>query len=58
MLKWTGKADLQRIDIGIAMCHFDLVCIEKVLMGKWLVHDPNLAMPDEPTGYRVSWVAD
>ena len=56
VLKWTGRADLQRI--GIAMCHFDLVCNEKGHTGKWLVHDPKLALPDELTGYCVSWVAD
>ena len=58
VLKWTGNADLQRIDIGIAMCHFDLVCNEKGPTGKWLVHDPKLALPNEFTGYRVSWMAD
>ena len=58
VLKWTGKADLQRIDIGIAMCHFELTCNEKESTGRWLVHDPNLPLPDELTGYKVSWIGD
>ncbi len=48
-------ADLQRVDMGIAMCHFELTAKELGLRGKWVVDEPGLAMPDERTEYTVSW---
>ncbi len=33
-------ADLQRVDMGIAMCHFDLVARERGLSGGWVVDPP------------------
>jgi hypothetical protein len=33
-------SDLQRIDIGIAMCHFELTAQEANLKGKWVEDDP------------------
>ncbi len=47
--------DMQRVDIGIAMCHFELAALELGLAGKWQVADPTLAVPDELTEYVVSW---
>jgi nitroreductase len=48
-------ADLQRIDLGIAMCHFELVAREGGLAGDWVVRDPGMALPDRATDYVVSW---
>ncbi|MBN1310530.1 MAG: nitroreductase [Anaerolineae bacterium] len=48
-------ADLQRVDIGIAMCHFELTTNELGLAGQWEVADPGLAVPDTNTEYIVSW---
>jgi len=48
-------ADLQRVDIGIAMCHFELTANELGLKGKWEVADPGLAVPDTATEYIVTW---
>jgi nitroreductase len=48
-------ADLQRVDVGIAMCHFDLTREELGLAGKWVVSDPNIEKPDSLTEYVVSW---
>jgi len=48
--------DLQRIDSGIAMCHFDLSAGELGLRGKWTVAEPPIAKPDRETEYIVSWV--
>jgi nitroreductase len=48
-------ADLQRVDIGIAMCHFDLSARELGLSGCWLVNDPGLQLPDDLTEYTASW---
>ena len=47
--------DMQLIDMGIAMCHFELACNEKNIEGKWVVNDPQLQVPDEHTEYMISW---
>ena len=44
-------ADLQRVDLGIAMCHFELVARESGRDGRWVVEDPGLALPGP--GHRV-----
>jgi hypothetical protein len=49
-------ADLQRVDMGIAMCHFELAARELDLQGSWVIDEPQLAMP-EGTEYTVSWIA-
>jgi nitroreductase len=49
-------ADLQRVDLGIAMCHFELPARELGLAGRWVVEDPNIAKPDDRTEYIVSWI--
>ena len=49
-------ADLQRVDMGIAMCHFELTARELGLDGKWARMNPGLEIPDERTEYVVSWV--
>ena len=51
-------ADLQRVDMGIAMCHFELVAREHGLAGGWVVRDPGLPLPGKDTEYTVTWVAD
>jgi nitroreductase len=48
-------ADLQRVDIGIAMCHFELTAKELGLSGQWKIADPGLALPSSTTEYVVSW---
>lgn len=50
-------ADLQRVDMGIAMCHFELTAREQGLAGKWERMNPGLETPDARTEYVVSWVA-
>jgi nitroreductase len=47
-------ADLQRVDMGIAMCHFALSARELGLKGDWVVEEPTLALP-ERTEYTVTW---
>jgi nitroreductase len=49
-------ADLQRVDLGIAMCHFELAVRESGLTGQWAVQDPGIAPPDDRTEYIVSWI--
>lgn len=48
-------ADLQRLDIGIAMCHFDLTVQQLGLPGDWSVSDPGLELLDEKTLYIATW---
>jgi len=52
----VGVADLQRADMGIAMCHFELSAAEMGLAGQWQVSDPGLEVPGDLTTYTASWV--
>jgi len=54
--KMLKMADLQRIDMGIAMCHFELTAREQGISGSWIVNDPDIDMPEKPLEYTVSWV--
>jgi nitroreductase len=49
------QVDFQKLDIGIAMCHFDLCAKEASLKGSWVSEDPGI----ENSGkyeYVASWV--
>jgi len=48
-------ADLQRVDLGIAICHFELTTKEMGLEGEWEVNEPGIAKPDTLTEYIASW---
>lgn len=48
-------ADLQRVDMGIAMCHFELTARELGLAGHWVVHEPALAAPLDTGEYVATW---
>lgn len=50
-----GIADLQRVDIGIAMCHFELVIREAGLSGGWVVDAPEFFVPGPNVEYVASW---
>lgn len=47
--------DLQRLDMGIAMCHFELSANELGLKGEWVVEKGLDKYPDALTMYVVSW---
>lgn len=47
--------DLQRLDMGIAMCHFELTARELGLEGEWVVEEDVVKYPDALTEYVVSW---
>lgn len=51
-----GLADLQRIDIGIAMAHFELSTIEVGQSGKWVMNDPDLSGAKPGLEYNITWV--
>ncbi len=48
------SSDLQRVDMGIAMCHFELTAKELGLNGQWELDNPALALP-ELTEYIMTW---
>lgn len=54
--KLLKVADVQRLDMGIAMCHFELSARELGLAGRWVVAEPDIPKPDMNTEYTVSWV--
>lgn len=49
--------DIQRLDLGIAICHFDLASRELGLTGKWGVNEPALARLSSGTEYVASFVS-
>jgi hypothetical protein len=51
-------ADLQRVDMGIAMCHFELATRERGLAGRWLVEQPALDAMPAGLEYTVSWIPE
>jgi hypothetical protein len=56
----TGRfmaADLQRVDMGIAMSHFEFTADELGLAGEWTVQEPAIEKPGERTEYVVSWLS-
>mgnify|MGYP003586694545 CR=1 FL=1 len=54
--RWLGVADLQRVDVGIAMCHFELAARELGLPGRWDIAEPAIRKPDSLTEYTASWI--
>ncbi len=57
LVRLTTVADLQRMDMGIAMSHFELTLREGDLNGRWEILSPQIEIPDEFTEYTVSWVS-
>jgi len=53
---FLGLADLQRVDIGIAMCHFHLTASELGLTGAWTLQEPAFERPDARLEYIVTWM--
>jgi nitroreductase len=52
--KILKMADLQKIDMGIAMCHFELTAKEAGLKGKWAESDPQIQSGRNE--YIISWI--
>jgi nitroreductase len=48
-------ADLQRVDMGIAMCHFELAAHELGLAGHWVLEKPQIGLPGPATEYTATW---
>jgi hypothetical protein len=49
-------ADLQRVDMGIAMCHFEMTAGELGLKGRWEIKEPKIEKPDTLCEYTISWI--
>jgi hypothetical protein len=56
--KATDKEDSQRVDIGVAMCHFELTALEAGLSGKWQVEYPGIGLPSGNAEYVVTWIGE
>ena len=50
--------DIQRLDLGIAACHFDLTAKEKDLKGGFQILPDALKAAPERAVYRFSWVPE
>ena len=55
LTRFMGIVDIQRLDTGIAMCHFELTARQLGLTGGWTVLEPAIARPDDQTEYCVTW---
>jgi nitroreductase len=53
-----GVSDLQRLEIGIAMCHFELTARELGLRGRWRVESPPDVHPPQALEYVSTWQAE
>ena len=53
----SPEIDLQRVDLGIAICHFELRAKEMDLKGQWKHIDLNMPRP-ENLEYIHSWMMD
>ena len=54
--KFYERKQLQRIDMGIAMCHFELALSDAGISGKWVIEDPGIS--SSGADYVVSWKED
>jgi len=54
-LKFLKLADLQRLDIGIAMCHFELAAEESGLKGTWEKTSSSAKINKKEFEYIASW---
>ena len=53
----VGSVDMQRIDVGIGICHFHLAVQEQDMEGHFERVVPKFAVPKDMS-YIVSWVRD
>lgn len=55
MIKLMKYADLQRIDMGIAMYHFETSAAEEGLNGKWKIAQPSDLNAPKGWEYTITW---
>ena len=54
-LRWFRLLDLQRVDMGIAACHFELAAAESGLHGVWTTPDHGLPSPPADMTPILTW---
>ena len=47
--------DIKRVDMGIALCHFDLTCKKKGLKGEFILNEPVIKGIKNSFKYIISW---
>lgn len=52
-----ADVDLQRVDVGIAICHFHLTVLEQGLSGRFERVEPGFVLP-KSTDYITSWIGE
>ncbi|MEJ5377554.1 MAG: nitroreductase family protein [bacterium] len=58
LFRLLGLADLQRVDMGIAMCHFELAWVQLGLKGKWVKEKAQLLPSQGSLQYIITWRPD
>lgn len=53
-MKDSLLGDIQKVDMGIALSHFDLAAQEKGIAARYIFEDPGISAP-ENMHYIVSW---
>ena len=54
--KLIKAVDLQRLDLGIAMSHFELTAWELGLVGRWVNQPPSMGSLPERIEYVQTWI--
>lgn len=54
-IKLIGGTDLQRVDMGIAICHFECSAIDAGLKGLWKHENPSNISQPEKWEYSITW---
>lgn len=50
--------DLQRVDLGIAMCHFELAARQAGFSGEWVLDEPDVGELPPGMEYTATWRGD
>lgn len=50
--------DIQRLDLGIAACHFHLTAVERELNGRFQVVEQPIEQLPENVSYQFSWITE
>jgi len=53
-----GRIDIQRVDVGISLCHFHLTALERNLTGKLETRPQQNIVPSKNTHYIISWTPE
>ncbi|MEE1333344.1 MAG: hypothetical protein U0K47_01990, partial [Erysipelotrichaceae bacterium] len=51
------SGDIQKVDLGIAMCHFEIGADQSGLKGRWIQEDPGMQTAQD-TEYIATFVRE